>query len=96
MNNQTTNTLHYYSDPGHGWLKVPVDSLHALGVENKITEYSFCFQGFAYLEEDLDMGTYLQALRSTGVEPKIQDISVNGYSVIRNYPRWTPFESTKK
>ena len=45
------------SDPGHGWLKVPVHLIKFLGIHEKITPYSYVNQSgrFAYLEEDCDM-----------------------------------------
>ena len=54
----------YWEDPGHGWLEVPASWLTQLGIREKITSYSYLDrQGRVYLEEDLDMGTFLDAAR---------------------------------
>ena len=36
-----TKQFNFYSDSGHGWLKVPVKLLKELDIENKISEYSY-------------------------------------------------------
>lgn len=41
--------LHYYSDAGHGWVKVPVKMLQSLDLVNDITHYSYINGKFAYL-----------------------------------------------
>jgi DNA repair protein RadC len=53
---------HFYTDGGHGWLKVPLEELATLNIKDKITGYSYIDDKFAYLEEDLDMGVFLTAL----------------------------------
>lgn len=53
--------LRYITDPGHGWLEVPVNLLAELGIEDKITSYSYRRGTMVYLEEDLDMHTFMQA-----------------------------------
>jgi len=52
-------TLH--EDPGHGWLEVPIRELAALGIEDKITGYSFIYGESAFLEEDCDLATFIRA-----------------------------------
>lgn len=51
-----------YCDPSHGWLRVPKNRLKKLGIEEKISEYSYMRGQWAYLEEDSDMGIYYDAL----------------------------------
>ncbi len=50
-------------DPGHAWLQVPVKLLKELGFIGKITQYSYVdnTNTFAYLEEDCDYGTFVEA-----------------------------------
>jgi len=56
-------TDHYFwNDPGHGWLQVEVSDLKLLGIDKKISGYSYKKSGKAYLEEDCDAGVYLNAL----------------------------------
>ena len=52
-------------DPGHGWLLVPYADIAALGIKNKITPYSYLLHGHAWLEEDLDAGTFLDAAKAS-------------------------------
>jgi hypothetical protein len=53
----------FYNDPGHAWLQVQRSDLKLLGIEKKISGYSYQDnEGFVYLEEDQDAGTYLNAI----------------------------------
>jgi len=51
----------FYEDPGHGWLKVPMAHLIALGIAGVITSCSYRDDTHAYLEEDCDLSTFLAA-----------------------------------
>ena len=54
----------FFSDPGHGWLKVKRSELTELGIEGKITRYSYQRGEFVYLEEDQDASTFIKALEA--------------------------------
>lgn len=61
--------LTFYSDGGHGWLKVSKKQLRLLGIENQISQYSYMRGDFAYLEEDCDLTTFVVALaKSKGID----------------------------
>ena len=62
-------SLRFISDPGHGWLEVPVSELVRLGIATQISRYSYKKGAMAYLEEDSDAGVYLGALEAAG-EPR--------------------------
>ena len=47
--------------PAHSWLRVPLSELDALGIRDDITEYSYKDNLYAYLEEDCDLRTFLEA-----------------------------------
>lgn len=51
----------FYSDPGHGWLKVERKELVELGIENQISGYSYQKGDFVYLEEDGDASKFMDA-----------------------------------
>jgi hypothetical protein len=59
--------LTFISDPGHGWLRVPLTEIVALGLETQISVYSYIEGQHAYrsaalttsLEEDCDCPLYL-------------------------------------
>lgn len=55
----------FHSDPGHAWLEVPMSELRALGIDRKISQYSYRSRDgrLAYLEEDCDAGLFVDAAR---------------------------------
>ena len=66
MSMQDTTVLTFVEDARHGWLQVPRSHLNGLGIAEEITPYSYQNRNTIYLEEDLDMGTYLNARRAQG------------------------------
>jgi len=58
----------FYIDPRHGWIKVKKEELKELGVENKITDYSYERGEFVYLEEDRDASIFIDALEGKSGE----------------------------
>ena len=53
-------TYVFITDPGHGWLKVPLAEVRASGAT--ISCYSYIRGNFAYLEEDCDAGAFTDTL----------------------------------
>ena len=47
--------------PGHAWLKVPIQEIVQLALEEKISTYSYMDTQFVYLEEDLDLSVFIRA-----------------------------------
>jgi hypothetical protein len=79
-------TFIVYTDPGHGWVKVPVSLLDTLGITDKITRFSYRRGAYAYLEEDLDADTFVQAYRQRyGYGPQWVSKNANKSSKIRSY-----------
>lgn len=74
-----------YNDPGHAWAKVPRKTLKDLGIEDKITSYSYQRGDYAYLEEDCDLSTLISALKARGIQPVFREYHGNKISRIRNY-----------
>lgn len=58
--------LTFISDPGHGWLRVPLAEIVALALETQISGCSFIEGQYAYLEEDCDGPLYLAARAAQG------------------------------
>lgn len=80
-----------YSDPGHGWVKVPFQTIVELGLIDEITCFSYQRGGFAYLEEDCDMSALLIALKARGITPKFREHNCRERrSKIRGYTCYTP------
>lgn len=75
----------FFSDPGHGWLKVPKGDLKFVGVDVRISHYSYMTGGFAFLEEDCDANRFLDALKALGVEFELNYVNDDDYSPIREY-----------
>lgn len=46
----------FHTDPGHGWLEVPVEVVRQVGVLDKVSEYSYYSPSrkVLFLEEDCD------------------------------------------
>ena len=74
--------LTFIFDPGHGWLRVPLADIAALGIEGDISEYSFIDGRFAYrstalttsLEEDCDYAVFAEACNAQNIPlPEIRD-----------------------
>lgn len=82
----------FYSDPGHGWVAVELELLDHLGLLESITSYSYIRGPRAYLEEDLDAGVLVQALKARGVDVAFRERLARGYSRIRNYD---PFSAAR-
>lgn len=83
-------SFEFYSDPGHGWLKVDKRDVLALSVQGKISSCSYKNGRGIYLEEDADMGVFLTAYKEKyGFEPKINYHAANRTSRIRKYPSYT-------
>jgi hypothetical protein len=64
-----TQQLTFMSDPGHGWLRVPLADIARSGSADSISRYSFIdvSNSVAYLEEDCDVARYLEALEAAGI-----------------------------
>jgi hypothetical protein len=77
--------INYYTDPGHGWAAVKIDTLRALGIADAISHYSYMRGRTAYLEEDCDFARLLDALAAAGVTPVIVQKHTNRRSPIRSY-----------
>jgi hypothetical protein len=84
---------HFYSDPAHGWLKVPIKELVKLGIAKDISNYSYQKGNYAYLEEDADATKFLNAMKQHGrdlVSEGVIEHTTDNDSPIRNY---APFVS---
>jgi len=80
-------TYRFISDPGHGWLEVPMDEIKRLKIEDKISSYSYRNKGKAYLEEDCDFSVFAAAKEKLG--EKFEYTSVyQANTPIRHYDRF--------
>lgn len=79
----------FYTDAGHGWLAVKIADVFALGIQDKISAYSYMHGMTAYLEEDCDAAVFIQAYKDkyTNFHYQHKHIGDNGW--IRYYDRWS-------
>lgn len=80
-------TLTYHIDPGHGWLEVTQNDLTDVGLS--WTDFSSCSYTDGkrmYLEEDCDMGKFIEAYRQKhGKRPNLKE-AYSDPCFIRNLP----------
>ena len=77
-------TLTFHTDPGHGWLEVPIAMLKELGIHKDISPYSYRRGQNAYLEEDVDAGKFMRAAKEAGWNIRYREQHKND-SPIRDY-----------
>lgn len=82
--------LDFYSDPGHGWLAVPLELLDTLGLVDRVSRYSYLRGRYAHLEEDCDYSLFAQAMRERNVPFTIREHHTNNRSRIRGYASYHP------
>ena len=94
-------TLHVYSDPGHAWVKVSRSDKSFMKIADKISCFSYQLNDNVYLEEDDDLGTYIDQLKKDGYSYTFKYTHTNNDSRIRNYesyrynPNYVPAEKTQ-
>lgn len=91
-----SRTFRFYSDPGHGWVRVEKAFLiKIIGDDWRkvFTPFSYERGDFVYLEEDEDAARFMNWCRASGIEPVIKPASTGvatRYSRIRNYQSLQP------
>jgi len=75
----------FFSDPGHGWLKVQKSLIKKLGIQNKISTYSYMRDDNIYLEEDSDLTKFIKSMKEIGKTVEFRKNHTNRTSKIRNY-----------
>ena len=81
------SVFHFYSDPGHGWLRVHLLVLAELGLLSAISNCSYLRGDCAYLEEDADYSRFIEAFEAKyRRKPIIRELpQADRSSRIRNY-----------
>lgn len=83
--------LNSYSDPGHGWVAVPLPLLNKLGIIDQISTYSYMRGMLAHLEEDCDLSTFMHAASVAGMKITFKHHNSRyNRSRIRGYDPFTP------
>lgn len=77
--------LHYYQDPGHGWVKIKRETLCKLGILAKVSHFSYQRGDFVYLEEDCDVSLLYRTMDAKGQELALRASHTDKQSKIRSY-----------
>lgn len=77
--------IHFYHDPGHGWIRVSKKKLKKLGIHTEITRWSYMKGAAAYLEEDSDATKFIKALKAHGETYELVNHYTDHQSRIRGY-----------
>ncbi len=78
-------SLTKYSDPGHGWYRVPVSLLWELDIFKDISSCSYIKGEYAYLEEDSDASILYEAFEKNNITSNISYKNSNNRSSVRDY-----------
>lgn len=80
----------FYEDQSHGWLEVPLSLVRKLGIQNKISKYSYfsSLKNMVYLEEDLDAQLFAEAMKEKDLDFSVMNTIYEINSRIRNLPRY--------
>jgi hypothetical protein len=83
-------TLTEHVDPGHAWLAVPRTLIEALGLERRISPYSYeDAAGIIYLEEDFDQHAFISAAMDHDLFiEEIEQCYHDDFCFIRKLPRY--------
>lgn len=66
-------------DPGHSWLQVPYNDVIELGIEGKISQYSYRTRKWAFLEEDNDATLFMEEYKKKFGVCKYETLHVNDF-----------------
>ena len=80
--------LKFYSDPAHGWCAIKLHVLKDLGIIERISPYSYIRGKTAYLEEDCDYSTLIQALFDHRINYSLTEKYTDKRAPIRSYDRY--------
>lgn len=80
----------FFSDPDHGWGRVPRNLINELNWAKEVSPYSYQHNGYVYLEEDWDLPRFIDVLHTTGFDEDIvyTDDRLGESRGIRNLPRY--------
>lgn len=76
----------FHRESGHGWLAVKRSQIDKLDIARKISRFSYQKGDTTYLEEDMDMTTFINAFKTmNGYDPIIIEQPSVNRSMIRSY-----------
>lgn len=81
-------TYIWHSDGGHAWLAVKKQELIDLGIETKISPYSYRKGNTIYLEEDCDATVFCDTMEKQGFTLEFTEKDHGDYAPLRGYSRY--------
>ncbi len=92
----TTNSLDslkgkvfkFYSDPGHGWMAAKITDVFRLGIQHKISPYSYVRGLTVFLEEDCDASAFITKYKEVVGDLYYESKHTNERHWIRSCERW--------
>lgn len=84
--------LDFYSDPSHGWLKVPMKTFikySTLETRLNISRFSYMTTTAVFLEEDMDAGFFIKDLENKKIPFTFKEHMSNKMSRIRSYESYS-------
>lgn len=95
----SSDTYFFISDPGHGWLQVPIRELEELGIASEVSPSSRQSGDTAYLEEDCDAELFASAKTRADPSWNVDDNVAYHHSSlpsrIRDLPPYSPPTETR-
>lgn len=86
--------FHFYTDAGHGWLRVEREIVIDLGIAGAISHFSYEKGKYLYLEEDRDAIAFMNAYSAAHGRPEIVE-HYTARSGIRGYKNFVYTPSVK-
>ena len=82
--------IKFFTDPGHGWLRVPLPMLLELNIAGEISRYSYYDKEHkaVFLEEDRDARIFVKAANKAGLTLVVSTSHTNRDSWIRRLPSY--------
>jgi hypothetical protein len=78
----------FHTDEGHGWMEVPLSMVKDLGLESKVSKFSYINGQTVYLEEDFDALQFIRAFENrNGYRPEFED-KFTPVSFVRDFSRF--------
>jgi hypothetical protein len=80
-------TFTFHTDPGHGWVEVPIALVFELEIYDDISRYSYHDGVNAFLEEDCDAAIFIRAFEDKhGQRPAFEESHKNQTHVRNLFP----------
>ena len=87
--------IHIFNDASHSWGRVQFKKLVEFGIADKITQYSYMKGSYVYLEEDVDLITFIHELIEREIKYEFK-YHYSNRSSIRNFQSYNAAHFSQK